>query len=1038
MNIMCTEKGMSGIIKTAVFRAFAALIILFIVFGSFEPAFAKSGKITGQVVDKGTGEPIIGATIQIVGTTMGAAADVDGNYVIAKVEPGTYTLMVSAIGYGTIEINQVEVKEDHSLPVNIGLQSQVQETGTKIKVTAKALRNTEANLLRERAKSPSISDAISSEAMSRSGSGDAAEAVERVTGATVDGGIVYVRGLGGRYGSSKLNGAAIPAPNPEGNAVQMDLFPTNLLDNVSVEKTFTPDKAGNFSGGSVDLRTKDLPEELTMSFSSSIKYNSLSSLNDDFLAAPRSSTDWLAFDDGMRDIPAAFQSDSVSIPPLGNAQTDPEAAYRLDSLSKQFKSAMKPTKRESPLNQSYAFSFGNSYDFLSRPLGILASLSYGTEYSYYDDGKTGRYTLTGGTGTTLEKDFLLDEVKGVEKVSWGGLLSANYSLHQNHKISSRFLYTREGEQTAQHISGEVNKDGLTASNLRLFETRNIRYTEQDVLSSQLSGEHFLRPFKLDWQGSFTTSDRNEPDVRDFSNEINLQVDSIIFNIDQTSGDTLSADTVRSVSGYTVGSGLYPAPTHYYRSISEENYEGQIDLEFPLAKLNGGDFKVKVGTSYLENSRDVREKLYKFYYGQATGSYNGDPDWYFSDEWMGIRGFDSTISMEVFYRYDYIYDGQGNIIDSTIHFEFDPFTGEISFDTLYIDTTINYDIDFGGYVFERTATNTNNFTGEKNIFATYAMVDFNILPRLRMVGGARLESTEMTIKGTAAVLDTLTGKLIDEDDWLPSVNLTYSATDKMNVRLAYGKTLARPSIRELSPMVTYEFTRGAIYVGNTALERTLIDNYDFRWEWFTAPGEILAVSTFYKHFKNPIERTIISNNNEVKYKNVDKARVYGAEFEVRENLGRLVRGLHNFNVEGNLSVIKSEVKLSEFELLTRRQFDSTASDTRPLQGQSEYIVNFNLNYNNYRTGTDITLLYNVFGERLTEVSEGGAPDVFEQPRADLDFTLSQKLMAGLKLKGSVKNILGTDLRKVIHYKGTDYTFASYSRGTSYSIGLSYSL
>lgn len=1012
------------------------LMAVMICFGLAGNVSAKSGKIVGKIVDKATGEPLIGASVQVVGTNLGAAANVDGDFVVNRVPEGTYTLMVFSIGYVKTEIDDVKIESDGSLELNVTLQSSVQETGTKIKVTARALQNTEANLLRARAKSPGISDAISAQAMSRAGAGDAAAAVERVTGASSDGGKVYIRGLGGRYGNSTLNGALIPTPDPEGNSVQMDLFQSNLLDNIRVEKTFTPDKAGNFSGGSVDLRTKELPEQMTLSFSSSVKYNTEASLNDNFLAAPRSRTDWIGIDDGMRDVPGLieeyYNTDSLSMPNLSNAQGNPATAERLDDLSNQFTSTMNPKKRRSPLDQSYAFSFGNSYNAFDRPLGILASLTYNSSYKYYDDGLTGRYTLTGLNASSLDKDYLLQDTRGTEKVSWGGLIAANYSLHQNHKLSTRFLYTREAEQSAEYILGEVQKDQIVLEDGKLYETRNIKYVEQEVKSLQLNGEHFFKPFKIEWQGSVTSSGRDEPDIRDFSNEIAVTAANDDSENTMVFSDT-EGDTTLAVLAYNMNGNLYPMPSHYYREISEDNYEGRLDVEFPLTKLNGSDLKLKMGASYLENSRDVREQYYKFRLGTTIQNWNGDPDFYFSDDWLGIIEFDSTVSYDaVFGWYYYDWNNDGTVDDSL---QVDIYTGEV--DTVRVDTTVDYNITFGSYIAEETSE-SNNYVGEQRVRAGYLMTDFNVLPKLRFVGGVRLENTQMSLSGNAESIDTLKGDLIYENDYLPSASLTYSVTDEMNLRLAYGKTLARPTIRELSPMTTYDFVKGYIYIGNTSLDRTLIDNYDFRWEWFTGPGKILAVSGFYKKFKNPIERTIINNNNNVKYKNVDKASVYGIEFEARENLGTLLPSLGNFNIEGNLALINSEVALSEFELNNRRYFDSAASDTRPLQGQSKYIVNLNLNYNNFRSGTDITLLYNIFGERLTEVSEGGTPDVYEQARPDLDLNLSQRIFSGLRFKASVKNILDNDVEKVIHFKGNDYIVAKYSRGISFSVGLSYSL
>jgi outer membrane receptor protein involved in Fe transport len=153
-------------------------------------------------------------------------------------------------------------------------------------------------------------------------------------------------------------------------------------------------------------------------------------------------------------------------------------------------------------------------------------------------------------------------------------------------------------------------------------------------------------------------------------------------------------------------------------------------------------------------------------------------------------------------------------------------------------------------------------------------------RLRAIGGVRIETTDMLVRSGDP---TRRQGLLDLRDTLPSLNLVYELQPKMNLRAAFGRTLARPNFRELAPYETFEFVGDFVYIGNPDLKRTLIDNYDLRWEWFTGPGRIVAVSAFLKEMKNPIEKAIfaptgvIINQGEIQYQNPEKGRVYGAEF-----------------------------------------------------------------------------------------------------------------------------------------------------------------
>jgi TonB-dependent receptor len=311
--------------------------------------------------------------------------------------------------------------------------------------------------------------------------------------------------------------------------------------------------------------------------------------------------------------------------------------------------------------------------------------------------------------------------------------------------------------------------------------------------------------------------------------------------------------------------------------------------------------------------------------------------------------------------------------------------------------------------------------------------------LKFVGGARFETTDLSVFSKDVTLPE--GK-IKENDILPSLNLIYSLTENMNIRIAGTQTLARPNFREIAPYASKEFINDEELLGNPDLKRTLITNYDLRWEWFTNPGEVLAVSGFYKQMKNPIElsyaKGATASNRILQYKNVDKATVAGVEFELRMGLGHLFDFLSNFYVGTNLSLIHSNIDISRSELDQRLAIDSSASTTRSLQGQSPYVFNIDLSYSNNETGTNAGLYFNTFGERLSKVSANVNPDVFEQPAPVLNFTLSQQVYQTLNLNIGIRNLMNTSYKEVAKYKGEEYIFQEYKRGITYSLGLSYAL
>ena len=261
---------------------------------------------------------------------------------------------------------------------------------------------------------------------------------------------------------------------------------------------------------------------------------------------------------------------------------------------------------------------------------------------------------------------------------------------------------------------------------------------------------------------------------------------------------------------------------------------------------------------------------------------------------------------------------------------------------------------------------------------------------------------------------------------------------MNIRGAYGRTLARPTFRELAPFASFDFLGDFIFIGNPNLKRTLIDNFDLRLEWFSRPGEIFAVSGFYKNFENPIERAIVSQNNQGQFQNVKNARVMGLEFELRKRLEQIHPLLNNFQIGGNFSLIDSQVDIPQKELLPILAYDPNASRQRQLQGQSPYVLNLDLGYDNSQTGTTVSIFYNLFGKRLSEVSLGGTPNVFEQARGTLDLTLSQRIWKRLTLKASAKNLFDTSIRKAHTFKGQDFVVAEYKSGRTVSFGTTFSI
>jgi len=933
----------------------------------------NTGSISGIVVDSETGETLIGVNVVLEGTMKGTATDIDGRYTIRNVEAGTYTLIISYISFTTQRITGVEIKAGEQLQLDVILAPET-EFLDEIVVTAEVVLDNEAGLLKQRQKSISFSDAISAESIARTGAGDAAGAMKKVVGASVVGGkYVYVRGLGDRYSSSHLNGVELPSADPDKKSFQFDIFPSNLLENIITIKTFTPDKPGNFSGGLVDVYTKDFPEQRTFSVSFSNGYNTLSSGQKGYLST-RGSTDFIAQDDGGRDVPDGilrFLDDpEFALPSSSSARFRSEEAYVLDDFSSHFNNEMAPTLYSLPYDMSGSIAYGDQIQFLGNPLGYTMSLSYSQSASNYRDGTIGRWQLIGTLDQSqgLTNLFDLNDQKASISNDMGLLAGISYKISENHKVSTNLISTRSGQHSARYITGIWNEEAPDD----IYQSSVIQYVERGLNALQFSGKHYfesLAKSQLEWKYSTAKNTQSEPDLRFLTYLVSEAPDGSPF--------------------LSLTSGLLQRPARFFRDLEESSDNLVVDLSIPFTLLGNTGGKFKTGFYLQTINRDFSEKRFEYEIGSRP----------FSDFSDNVNDFFSYMG----------------IVDSS-----------------QVGTRMRY--AFGNLIDDDT-NDKNQYTAQKDVTAYYLMVELPLNSRLKLITGIRPETTGMnTISGDT----TETPGLLDNTDLLPAISAVFGVNDNMNLRASYTNTIARPTFRELAPYTTFDFVGDFIFTGNASLKRTLITNMDIRWEWFPNSGEIVALSAFYKNLENPIERVVrIDVNRAMTVQNVDNALVYGLEFELRKNLSFISEWLNNLQFSSNFSVVHSEVSIPDAELFNIRINDPDAIGTRSLAGQSPYLVNLDLSYFNDVNGLSADLSFNRFGDRLYSVALGAIPDVFERGYSTLDMIINKSFSNGLKAKLSAKNILNPDV-KMTHELGNEkFIYQSYKIGRSLSLGITYS-
>lgn len=946
---------------------------------------AQEGTIRGFVFEQETGLEIIGANIFIPTLAKGVSTDLDGSFEF-NVEAGTYQLEISFVGMQTVVIEGVVVQAKKvTLLDNIQLSSSGIEL-EGVTITAEALRATESALLTLKRKSPAMLDGISSSRMQLTGDATAVEAAKRVTGVSIkDGKYVYVRGLGDRYTSTMLNSMDIPGLDPDRNSIQMDIFPTNLIDNIVVSKNFTADLPANFSGGLVNVETKAFPEEKLLTFSLSTSYNPSMHLNDQYLTYDGGRTDLLGFSDSSRDLPAGAEFSTVPTPVSG------ASTQEVRSFVTSFNPQLGAKRATSPVNVGASFTMGDQIQLgqQDRPggggkLGYIFSLSYKLDYRYYDDVTYGEYQrLQDPDVYDMRYATIQNGQMGEQNVLIGGLAGLAYKNNYS-KIRFNIMRLQNGESRAGKF--DIDNDGeAVGQSGYIAKSDNLEYNERSLTNLLLNGTHVLGKsgWEVDWRLSPTLSTLQDPDIR------------------KTAFTYTPVDTL-----FIAGAGGNPA--RIWRDLEEINVAGKIDIEkkYTLNKLPA---KLKFGYSQTYKKRDYSILFFDL---QFFGSQNwATPD-------------------------------PRRILDPVNIFPNRP-------NSLYYQSGNN-------------DPNPNEYSSTVYNSGYYISNEFTVVTGLKTILGLRAENYIQRHTGRDqryASGDLTNGrnldneKVLDNLDFFPSVNLIYELSENQNLRVSYAKTIARPSFKELSfaqilDPITNRIFNGSLFTysgWDGVLVSTDINNFDVRWEKFMEGGQLFSISGFYKSFNNPIELVRIpeqQTSTEYQPRNVGDGRLFGAEIEFRKDLGFVSPSLTDWNVSGNLTVVQSQIDMTELEYNSRLTFEKTGETialTREMAGQAPYVINAGITYANADNGIESGLFYNVKGRTLAIVGAGLFPDIYDIPFHSLNFTFNKSLgeEARTSINFSITNMLN-DKRQTKYgaFQAQDEIFDSLNPGVSFGLGISH--
>lgn len=461
-------------------------------------ALAQSTVLQGKVLDSTTGEPLIGAQVVITATDREAVTDVDGQYRL-NVSAGTYSLDVEYLGYQGKTVTGIQVVADRASFQDISLEPEaIQAEGIRVVITAEEERGSVIGALAHQRRSINVVSGVSAEEIARSPDSNAADAISRVTGTSIVGDkYVYVRGLGERYSTAQLDGVSLPTPEPEKRVLPLDIFPASMIESLFTVKSYTADLPGDFAGGLVDIRTKDIPDQAFFSFSTGTGYHAnLGDLDRPTYAG--GDLDWLGFDDGTRSLPDAFPSDIAF-----DVSREERAALhsRLEGGFQAFTDAVD----FGDVDKSFGLSFGSPVGWFGRDGGYLVGLTYSNSANAREQNE---FYPTLEEGTAL---YDYTTLLGSREVSLGAIGGYSINVTPTSRLSLKTIFTQSAENDARLVAGPFNQSTTGFARIQRFQ-----FVERMLLNTHAQFEHkadLLGDGRVEWEAAYGLALRDEPDTR---------------------------------------------------------------------------------------------------------------------------------------------------------------------------------------------------------------------------------------------------------------------------------------------------------------------------------------------------------------------------------------------------------------------------------------------------------------------------------------------------------------------------------------------
>jgi outer membrane receptor protein involved in Fe transport len=545
------------------------------------PGAAEFGQIVGSVSAKQSGTSIEGVGVFVEGADAQTTSDPSGRFSL-KVPVGRHTVWVIHDDFPTLTLNNVQVRAGKDTTINVELEAPTTAVNDWV-IRATFMEGSVAALIVERRQSSNVTDVIGAEEMSRAGASDAAGALKRVTGINVVGGkFVYVRGMGERYSATLLNGQMIPSPDPERRVVPLDLFPTQVLESVVIQKTFSPDIPAEFGGGTVLLRTRSYPTSPVLQMSVSLGANTQTTFRDGPIYEG-GDLDFLGTDDGTRALPESVRAAGALTRAtlFEEGLTDEE----LRAAGQAFPNLWNVYRATTPPDLKLTLTLGNRYELGSVPVGFLASGIYSSTYNrvVLDNRRFVANPLIAGGFSPID-EFRVESLE--QTITSGGILAVGSEFLPGQEIKSTTLLLRVTDDRVDLVTGYNDNIGRQARGSRL------RYIERQLLTEQVSGRHTfeaLAKANLDWTYAYATAKLDDPDRRE------------IFYYGGTTPDEVGARFL-----------LGEEPERLYTVLDDRLHNFRLGFTQPIGIWSGLEAKAKLGMNLVYRDRESTVLRYRVF------------------------------------------------------------------------------------------------------------------------------------------------------------------------------------------------------------------------------------------------------------------------------------------------------------------------------------------------------------------------------------------------------------------------------------------